>query len=181
MFVSCDPADDSNTSSDVCSSFPLTVSVCVPQTMPTDMKALQDFEEEDKLQIKMNDVITMIEGRSVCYNSQYLNTITGLESHAYVCQCVLEWRLLLQVYKCIFCWYWIPCFIEHLCNAVQLMARFIKYTVWVLMPKSKPTSKQLLLICRHLHSCDLDNLLHSGKSHSFWMTLYMRTQIPVMW
>ncbi|KAF3836258.1 hypothetical protein F7725_028816, partial [Dissostichus mawsoni] len=65
-------------------------------TMPTDMKALQDFEEEDKLQIKMNDVITMIEGRSVCYNShgctfknvisfslaeQYFNTITGLESH----------------------------------------------------------------------------------------------------
>lgn len=33
--------------------------------MPTDMKALQDFEEEDKLQIKMNDVITIIEGRSV--------------------------------------------------------------------------------------------------------------------
>ncbi len=34
--------------------------------MPTDMRALQDFEEEDKLQIKMNDVITIIEGRSVC-------------------------------------------------------------------------------------------------------------------
>lgn len=33
--------------------------------MPTDMRALQDFEEEDKLQIKMNDVITIIEGRSV--------------------------------------------------------------------------------------------------------------------
>uniref|UniRef100_A0A672YSW1 Tyrosine kinase non receptor 2 n=1 Tax=Sphaeramia orbicularis TaxID=375764 RepID=A0A672YSW1_9TELE len=30
------------------------------------MRALQDFEEEDKLQIKMNDVITIIEGRSVC-------------------------------------------------------------------------------------------------------------------
>lgn len=34
--------------------------------MPTDMRALQDFEEEDKLQITMNDVITIIEGRSVC-------------------------------------------------------------------------------------------------------------------
>lgn len=33
--------------------------------MPTDMRALQDFEDEDKLQIKMNDVITIIEGRSV--------------------------------------------------------------------------------------------------------------------
>lgn len=41
------------------------VFVCVLQTMPTDMRALQDFEEEDKLQIKMNDVITIIEGRSV--------------------------------------------------------------------------------------------------------------------
>ncbi|KAJ4925159.1 hypothetical protein JOQ06_017895 [Pogonophryne albipinna] len=37
------------------------------ETMPTDMKALQDFEEEDKLQIKMNDVITMIEGRAEHY------------------------------------------------------------------------------------------------------------------
>lgn len=40
--------------------------VCALQTMPTDMRALQDFEEEDKLQITMNDVITIIEGRSVC-------------------------------------------------------------------------------------------------------------------
>lgn len=38
---------------------------CVLQTMPTDMRALQDFEEDDKLQIKANDVITIIEGRSV--------------------------------------------------------------------------------------------------------------------
>ncbi|XP_063730115.1 activated CDC42 kinase 1 isoform X2 [Eleginops maclovinus] len=37
------------------------------ETMPTDMKALQDFEEEDKLQIKMNDVITIIEGRAEHY------------------------------------------------------------------------------------------------------------------
>ena len=38
---------------------------CALQTMPTDMRALQDFEDEDKLQIQMNDVITIIEGRSV--------------------------------------------------------------------------------------------------------------------
>ncbi|XP_068566353.1 activated CDC42 kinase 1 isoform X1 [Cebidichthys violaceus] len=37
------------------------------ETMPTDMKALQDFEEEDKLQIKMNDVITIVEGRAEHY------------------------------------------------------------------------------------------------------------------
>ncbi|KAM8822415.1 LOW QUALITY PROTEIN: activated CDC42 kinase 1 [Spinachia spinachia] len=41
--------------------------VCVLQTAPTDMKALQDFEEEDKLQIKMNDVITIVEGRAEHY------------------------------------------------------------------------------------------------------------------
>lgn len=33
------------------------------ETMPTDMRALQDFDEPDKLQIQMNDVITIIEGR----------------------------------------------------------------------------------------------------------------------
>ncbi|CAJ1081620.1 activated CDC42 kinase 1 isoform X1 [Xyrichtys novacula] len=37
------------------------------ETMPTDMRALQDFEEEDKLHIKMNDVITIIEGRAEHY------------------------------------------------------------------------------------------------------------------
>ncbi|XP_023250824.1 activated CDC42 kinase 1-like isoform X1 [Seriola lalandi dorsalis] len=37
------------------------------ETMPTDMRALQDFEEEDKLEIKMNDVITIIEGRAEHY------------------------------------------------------------------------------------------------------------------
>ncbi|XP_062415270.1 activated CDC42 kinase 1 isoform X2 [Pungitius pungitius] len=42
-------------------------SLCVLQSVPTDMKALQDFEEEDKLQIKMNDVITIIEGRAEHY------------------------------------------------------------------------------------------------------------------
>lgn len=37
--------------------------VFVPQAQPTDMRALQDFEEPDKLHIQMNDVITVIEGR----------------------------------------------------------------------------------------------------------------------
>ncbi|KAF7660199.1 hypothetical protein LDENG_00286060 [Lucifuga dentata] len=37
------------------------------ETMPTDMRALQDFEEEDKLQINMNDIITIIEGRAEHY------------------------------------------------------------------------------------------------------------------
>uniref|UniRef100_A0A8D3E724 Activated CDC42 kinase 1 n=1 Tax=Scophthalmus maximus TaxID=52904 RepID=A0A8D3E724_SCOMX len=37
------------------------------ETMPTDMRALQDFEEDDKLQIKMNDVITIVEGRAEHY------------------------------------------------------------------------------------------------------------------
>uniref|UniRef100_A0A1A8FZX7 Activated CDC42 kinase 1 n=1 Tax=Nothobranchius korthausae TaxID=1143690 RepID=A0A1A8FZX7_9TELE len=37
------------------------------ETMPTDMRALQDFEEEDKLQIKMSDIITIIEGRAEHY------------------------------------------------------------------------------------------------------------------
>ncbi|MBN3288554.1 ACK1 kinase, partial [Polyodon spathula] len=37
------------------------------ETMPTDMLALQDFEEPDKLLIQMNDVITIIEGRAENY------------------------------------------------------------------------------------------------------------------
>ncbi|XP_028813117.1 activated CDC42 kinase 1 isoform X1 [Denticeps clupeoides] len=37
------------------------------ETMPTDMRALQDFEEPDKLQIHMNDIITIIEGRAENY------------------------------------------------------------------------------------------------------------------
>ncbi|KAK1168634.1 activated CDC42 kinase 1-like isoform X4 [Acipenser oxyrinchus oxyrinchus] len=37
------------------------------ETMPTDMRALQDFEEPDKLLIQMNDVITIIEGRAENY------------------------------------------------------------------------------------------------------------------
>ncbi|XP_047445588.1 tyrosine kinase, non-receptor, 2b isoform X2 [Mugil cephalus] len=37
------------------------------ETMPTDMCALQDFEEQDKLLIQINDVITIIEGRAENY------------------------------------------------------------------------------------------------------------------
>ncbi|XP_071346591.1 tyrosine kinase, non-receptor, 2b isoform X6 [Trachinotus anak] len=37
------------------------------ETMPTDMCALQDFDELDKLQIQVNDVITIIEGRAENY------------------------------------------------------------------------------------------------------------------
>ncbi|CAM9221207.1 unnamed protein product, partial [Lampetra planeri] len=36
-------------------------------TMPTDMCALQDFDEPDKLHIQVNDVITIIEGRAEHY------------------------------------------------------------------------------------------------------------------
>ncbi|XP_062901648.1 tyrosine kinase, non-receptor, 2b isoform X5 [Mobula hypostoma] len=37
------------------------------EAQPTDMRALQDFSELDKLQIQMNDVITVIEGRAENY------------------------------------------------------------------------------------------------------------------
>ncbi|XP_041848152.1 tyrosine kinase, non-receptor, 2b isoform X6 [Melanotaenia boesemani] len=37
------------------------------ETMPTDMCALQDFDEPDKLQIQINDIITIIEGRAENY------------------------------------------------------------------------------------------------------------------
>ncbi|XP_042164054.1 activated CDC42 kinase 1 isoform X3 [Oncorhynchus tshawytscha] len=37
------------------------------ETMPTDMCALQDFDEADKLQIQVDDVITIIEGRAENY------------------------------------------------------------------------------------------------------------------
>ncbi|XP_061777545.1 activated CDC42 kinase 1-like isoform X3 [Nerophis ophidion] len=37
------------------------------ETMPTDMRALQDFAEEGKLEIQMNDVIAIIEGRAEHY------------------------------------------------------------------------------------------------------------------
>lgn len=41
---------------------PVLTPIC-PQAQPTDMRALQDFEEADKLHIQMNDIITVIEGR----------------------------------------------------------------------------------------------------------------------
>ncbi|XP_078245832.1 activated CDC42 kinase 1 isoform X3 [Pogona vitticeps] len=37
------------------------------EAQPTDMRALQDFEEPDKLFIQMNDIITVIEGRAENY------------------------------------------------------------------------------------------------------------------
>ncbi|XP_068137338.1 activated CDC42 kinase 1 isoform X2 [Hyperolius riggenbachi] len=37
------------------------------EAQPTDMRALQDFQEPDKLHIQMNDVITVIEGRAENY------------------------------------------------------------------------------------------------------------------
>uniref|UniRef100_A0A8C5MZZ4 Activated CDC42 kinase 1 n=1 Tax=Leptobrachium leishanense TaxID=445787 RepID=A0A8C5MZZ4_9ANUR len=37
------------------------------EARPTDMRALQDFEEPDKLDIQINDVITVIEGRAENY------------------------------------------------------------------------------------------------------------------
>ncbi|XP_078210966.1 activated CDC42 kinase 1 isoform X45 [Callithrix jacchus] len=43
---------------------------------PTDMRALQDFEEPDKLHIQMNDVITVIEGRAENYWWRGQNTRT---------------------------------------------------------------------------------------------------------
>ncbi|XP_053243299.1 activated CDC42 kinase 1 isoform X3 [Podarcis raffonei] len=37
------------------------------EAQPTDMRALQDFDEPDKLHIQMNDIITVIEGRAENY------------------------------------------------------------------------------------------------------------------
>lgn len=37
--------------------------------MPTDMCALEDFDEPDKLHIQIDDVITIIEGRWVCFTA----------------------------------------------------------------------------------------------------------------
>ncbi|XP_051538066.1 activated CDC42 kinase 1-like isoform X2 [Myxocyprinus asiaticus] len=37
------------------------------ETLPTDMRALQDFDEPDKLKIHANDIITIIEGRAENY------------------------------------------------------------------------------------------------------------------
>ncbi|XP_063080417.1 activated CDC42 kinase 1 isoform X12 [Cavia porcellus] len=46
------------------------------EAQPTDMRALQDFEEPDKLHIQMNDVITIIEGRAENYWWRGQNTRT---------------------------------------------------------------------------------------------------------
>ncbi|XP_019358999.1 PREDICTED: activated CDC42 kinase 1 isoform X2 [Gavialis gangeticus] len=66
------------------------------EAQPTDMRALQDFEEPDKLHIQMNDVITVIEGRAENYwwrgqNKRTLNvgqfprntvtSVAGLSAH----------------------------------------------------------------------------------------------------
>ncbi|XP_015216713.2 activated CDC42 kinase 1 isoform X2 [Lepisosteus oculatus] len=66
------------------------------ETMPTDMRALQDFEEPDKLEIQIDDVITIIEGRAENYwwrgqNKRTLNvsqfprntvtSVAGLSAH----------------------------------------------------------------------------------------------------
>lgn len=48
------------------------------QSMPTDMCALQDFDESDKLQIQVNDVITIIEGRWVLMCALNLNSLVRL-------------------------------------------------------------------------------------------------------
>lgn len=52
--------------------------VCLFQTMPTDMCALQDFEEADKLLIQVNDVITIIEGRWVSEEFPEIPILRGL-------------------------------------------------------------------------------------------------------
>ncbi|XP_060690679.1 tyrosine kinase, non-receptor, 2b isoform X6 [Hemiscyllium ocellatum] len=49
------------------------------EAQPTDMRALQDFSEVDKLQIQMNDVITVIEGRLYLGNPMDPPDILGLD------------------------------------------------------------------------------------------------------
>ncbi|XP_056599824.1 tyrosine kinase, non-receptor, 2b isoform X3 [Triplophysa dalaica] len=66
------------------------------ETLPIEMRALQDFDEPDKLQIQMNDVITIIDGRAENYwwkgqNKRTLKvgqfprntvtSVTGLSAH----------------------------------------------------------------------------------------------------
>nr|XP_057925175.1 tyrosine kinase, non-receptor, 2b isoform X5 [Doryrhamphus excisus] len=46
------------------------------ESMPTDMCALQDFDEQDKLRIQVDDVITIIEGRAENYWWRGQNTRT---------------------------------------------------------------------------------------------------------
>ncbi|MGH0157536.1 UNVERIFIED_CONTAM: hypothetical protein FKN15_044801 [Acipenser sinensis] len=52
------------------------------ETMPTDMRALQDFEEPDKLLIQMNDVITIIEGSLYLGNPMDPPDVLGMDVNA---------------------------------------------------------------------------------------------------
>ncbi|RXM97224.1 Activated CDC42 kinase 1 [Acipenser ruthenus] len=52
------------------------------ETMPTDMRALQDFEEPDKLLIQMNDVITIIEGSLYLGNPMDPPDVLGMDTNA---------------------------------------------------------------------------------------------------
>ncbi|XP_078266394.1 tyrosine kinase, non-receptor, 2b isoform X6 [Rhinoraja longicauda] len=49
------------------------------EAQPTDMRALQDFSDLDKLQIQMNDVITVIEGRLYLGNPMDPPDVLGLD------------------------------------------------------------------------------------------------------
>nr|XP_021136238.1 activated CDC42 kinase 1 isoform X3 [Columba livia] len=49
------------------------------EAQPTDMRALQDFEEADKLHIQMNDIITVIEGRLYLGNPMDPPDILGVD------------------------------------------------------------------------------------------------------
>ncbi|XP_029884318.1 activated CDC42 kinase 1 isoform X5 [Aquila chrysaetos chrysaetos] len=52
------------------------------EAQPTDMRALQDFEEPDKLHIQMNDIITVIEGRLYLGNPMDPPDILGVDLSA---------------------------------------------------------------------------------------------------
>ncbi|XP_040469490.1 activated CDC42 kinase 1 isoform X4 [Falco naumanni] len=52
------------------------------EAQPTDMRALQDFEEPDKLHIQMNDIITVIEGRLYLGNPMDPPDILGVDPSA---------------------------------------------------------------------------------------------------
>ncbi|XP_075427119.1 activated CDC42 kinase 1 isoform X7 [Ascaphus truei] len=49
------------------------------EAQPTDMRALQDFQEQDKLHIQLNEVITVIEGRLYLGNPMDPPDILGLD------------------------------------------------------------------------------------------------------
>ncbi|XP_048810518.1 activated CDC42 kinase 1 isoform X3 [Lagopus muta] len=52
------------------------------EAQPTDMRALQDFEEPDKLHIQMNDIITVIEGRLYLGNPMDPPDVLGVDLSA---------------------------------------------------------------------------------------------------